>query len=697
VAVVGASREPRSLGYRTLHALASNRFEGPVYAVNPKARHVGPFPAHASVRDLPEGVDLAVLLVPRDQVLEVARQCADIGVRAIVVITAGFAETGPEGRRAQDELLALVRRHGMRMVGPNCMGLLNADPAVRLNASFSPVFPPAGNVSMSSQSGALGLAVLAMAQDLGIGMRTFVSVGNKADVSGNDLLQYWEEDPGTDVILLYVESFGNPRRFARIARRVGRRKPIVAVKSGRSSAGKRAAGSHTAALAGSDAAADALFHQTGVLRAATLEEMFDLALVLGSQPLPRGRRVAVLTNAGGPGILCADACEAQRLSIVELSEDLRARLAALLPPEASTRNPVDMIASADAGQYREATRLLLESDEVDLLVVIYAPIEAADLAPVEAAIDAAVEEAGRTKPVVTCLMGEGGRGAARRLRNGIPSYVFPETAVRALGRVADYAEWRRAPLGDPVTFPDARAEEARRICRAALERPGDGWLLPEEASDVLDAMGLPIVRARAAATEDEAVAAAAAISGPVVLKVRSREILHKSDVGGVEIRLSGAEAVRGAWRRIRERLAAQGRSSAFEGVLVQPMVEGGIEVLAGMTQDPVLGPLLAFGLGGVLVEALDDVAFRITPLTAQDAHETVRALRGRRLLEGFRGRPPADLCALEDLLLRLSALVEAVPELDEIDLNPVLALPPGEGCRIVDARLRVTREHLGSP
>ncbi len=689
VAVVGASREVGSLGYRTLHALVSNRFDGPVYAVNPHATHVGSFPAYRSMRDLPPGVDLAVLLVPKQFVLAAVDDCAAAGVRALVVITAGFAETGPEGRALQDTLLERVRHHGMRMVGPNCMGLLNADPAVRLNASFSPVFPPSGNVAMSSQSGALGLAVLATAQDLGIGMSSFVSVGNKADVSGNDLLQYWEDDERTDVVLLYVESFGNPRRFARIARRVGRRKPIVAVKSGRTGAGKRAAGSHTAALAGSDAAVDALFHQTGVIRAATLEEMFDLALVLSSQPLPKGPRVAILTNAGGPGILCADACEGNGLSISPLSTEVRARLNALLPAEASTQNPVDMIASAGPDQYREATRILLDAEEVDILVVIYAPIEAADLAPVEAAIHQAVASVARRKPVLTCMMGEGGRGAPRQLRQGIPCYIFPEAAARALGRVAQYARWRAAPPGVLPATLEGGLGAARDFVRGVRAAQGAGWLSMSQAWRVLELAGLPVPPGELATSAQEAVEIAARLGGAVALKLASRQIVHKTDVGGVELGLVDAQAVRAAYERMLARVAALDASAQLDGVWVQPMLSGGVEVMVGMTEDPVFGPVVAFGLGGIHVEVLQDVVFRVTPLTDRDAAEMVRGIRGRRLLEGYRGHPPADVDAIEQVLVRISQLVDEVPEIDDLDLNPLLAMPPGQGCALIDARIRL--------
>lgn len=693
VAVVGASRDPQSIGHRILQALVLNRFHGPVYPVNPKAHVVSSIRAYPSVRELPEPVDLAVIAVPRDAVLPVVDDCGQAGVRALVVITAGFAETGAEGRALQEKLVEKVRAYGMRMVGPNCLGLLNTDPAVRLNASFSPVFPPAGRVAMSSQSGALGLAILAYAQELGLGLSTFVSVGNKADVSGNDLLQYWEEDPNTAIVLLYLESFGNPRRFAPIARRVARRKPIIAVKGGRSAAGRRAAGSHTAALAGSDVAVDALFQQTGVIRAETLNEMFDLAAALANQPLPPGNRVAILTNAGGPGILCADACEAAGLLIPELSDATRRQLAGLLPPTASLGNPVDMIASAGPDQYRQAIATLLADGAIDALIVIYIPVGLADLPSMTAAVEAGVAAGrsggGRNKPVLACFMAEHGVGPLRFPAEIIPSYRFPEAAARALGGITRYARWRERPLGTVPDFPDVHPAEARRVCREALATRGGGWLTPQEVRQVLSALGLPVLGGGIAQTPGEAAGIARAIGYPVAAKLASTTILHKTEMGGVHLNLADEDAVRSAFAAIHSSLERAGRLNEMHGVLIQPMVKGAAELMMGTVEDPTFGPLIAFGLGGIHVEVLRDVVFRVTPLTDRDAAEMVREIRGYRLLEGYRGHPAADVAALENALLRLSRLVEEVPEITEIDMNPVLALEPGAGCRIVDARVRV--------
>jgi acetyl coenzyme A synthetase (ADP forming)-like protein len=694
VAVVGASRDPSGIGRRVLDSLLRNEFRGTVYPVNPKAGEIEGLRAYASVRDLPGPVDLAVVAVPREAVLGVADDCAARGVRALVVITAGFAEAGAGGAALQKRLVEKVRAAGMRLIGPNCLGLLSTDPTVRLNAIFVPASPPRGTVSMSSDSGALGLAALAVAGRLGLGISSCVSVGNRADISSNDLLEYWEEDGSTSVILLYLESLGNPRRFARIARRVGRRKPIVAVKAGRTRAGCRAAGSHTAALAAADVAVDALFHQTGILRAETLEEMFDLAAALGSQPLPAGRRVAVVSNAGGPAILCADACEAAGLSLPELSDKTRERLASFLPPSAGLGNPVDLIASATPADFGRAVQALLCSGEVDALIVIGVSTGVCESGAVGRVVQQTVAAtrrgAGAGKPVLACLMPElVGVTLAGSGKDRLPCYAFPEAAARALGRVAAYAEWRACPLGQELHFADIDLAAARAVCQAALDARGGGWLSTKETRRVLEAVRLPVAPGGVARTAAEASALARRLGFPVALKLASQRLVHKTEIGGVRLGLKDEAEVRQAFEEIHDRLMRDKQLDAMEGVLVQPMVSGGTEVLAGVTQDPLFGPLVAFGLGGVHVEILGDVCFRVTPLTDHDAGEMVRGIRGSRLFAGYRGNPPADVAALEDLLLRLSRLAEGVPEISELDLNPVFALPPGEGCRIVDARIRV--------
>jgi acetyl coenzyme A synthetase (ADP forming)-like protein len=694
VAVVGASRSADSIGRRIFDALTTAGFTGPIYPINSATTDIAGHRAYASLREAPAGVDLAVVAVPSDGVLAVVDDCAAAGVKALVVITAGYAEIGDEGRRRQQELVDRVRGYGMRMVGPNCMGLLNASPSLRLNASFSPLFPAPGAVGLSSQSGALGLAILALAANRDIGLSTFVSVGNKADVSSNDLLEYWEEDPATRVILLYLESFGNPRRFARLARRIGRIKPIVAVKAGRTRSGSRAAGSHTAALAANDTAVEALFHQAGVIRADTIDEMFDVAACLDAQPLPAGRRMAIVTNAGGPGILAVDACESVGLTVAAFSAATRERLTAFLPPAASLGNPIDMVASAGPDEYRQTIEIALADKETDALLVIYAPVDVTHADATVAAIREGIVNARRagatSKPILACVMGSTGRPLPLHTPDErIPLYAFPENAVRAIAKAAAYAEWRTQPPGLLWGFDDVYAEEARAVCRGAAEARGETWLTDEELRRVLHAFNLPLVAAATAHTRDDAAASAAVLGFPVVAKIHSTRIQHKTDVGGVLMNLSDQDAVRAAFDELQARAATAGVPKEETAVLIQPMLKGGVETMVGITADPLFGPLIGFGLGGIYVEIMSDMRFRIAPLTDRDADELLREIRGFPLLQGYRGQPPADMGALRDVLLRVSRLADEVPEIVELDLNPVIALPDGHGCRVVDARIKV--------
>jgi len=564
---------------------------------------------------------------------------------------------------------------------------------VSLNASFSPITAPAGRIGLMSQSGALGVAILALAAERRIGLSTFVSAGNKADVSGNDLLEYWAEDPKTNTILLYLESFGNPRRFARLARAIGRHKPIVAIKSGRTRAGIRAASSHTAALAASDTAVEALFHQAGVIRADTIDEMFDIAALLDCQPLPAGRRVAIVTNAGGPGILAADACDAAGLTVTTFSDATRERLAAALPAMASCGNPVDMVASAGADAYRQTIEVVMAAPETDAVLIIFTAVDASSTDAVMAAIRGGVF-AGRThapgKAVLACVMGRPGPPVPVALTGEcLPTYPFPENAIRALGKVAAYAAWRNQPAALFWGFDDVDAEGARAVCQAALGHDAESWLTGDDVRRVLSAYGLPLIAGSVAHSPDEAAALAETVGFPVVAKLSSVSIQHKTDIGGVRLNLSDAPAVRRAFTEILDAARQIAPESTPDGVLIQPMLAGGVETMMGVSHDPLFGPLIAFGLGGIHVEILGDVRFRIAPLTDHDVDELLHEIKGFRLLQGYRGHPAGDVDALRELLLRLSRLAEDVPEIAEIDLNPVIALPPGHGARIVDARIKV--------
>lgn len=688
VAVVGASRDPLSIGGRLFKNILNGDFTGPVFPVNPHADVVRSVKAYRSILDVPEHVDLAFIVVPAEVVIPAVKECAQKGVRGVVVISAGFGEIGPVGRERERELLEVVRSAGMRMVGPNCMGVLNTDSAVRLDGQFGPHVPPPGNVAMSSQSGALGVAILDYAAQLNIGISSFVSVGNKADVSGDDLLLYWEDDPATDVILLYLESFGNPRRFARAARRIGKKKPIVAVKSGRTRAGARAASSHTGSLASLDVAVDSLFRQAGVVRTDTLESLFDVTALLANQPLPAGRCVGIITNAGGPGILAADALSARKLEVAEFSPELQGRLRGALSPDAGVSNPIDMIASAGAAEYAACLDELFATDEVDTVVAIFVPASPVGADETVAAIrDTALAHHGE-KPIVLVYMSA--TGAPESFGDGehwIPTYPFPEQAAWALAKAVEYAEWQARDEGTIPELDGIDAAAARRAVEDALEVLGDdgGWLEPDAIVSVLEAFGFSMPRAGVVRDEDAAAELAASYGTPVVLKVVSSSVVHKSDVGGVVLDCRGEAAVRQAFRSVTSAI------EDAEGVLVQEFVEGGHEVLIGMTEDPTFGPLVVFGLGGVYVELLGDVAFRMPPLTDVDAAEMIAEVKSAPLLDGYRGGAPGDLAALRDALLRVSALVELLPEVIELDLNPVKVGLPGQGVRVVDASIRVRR------
>jgi acetyl coenzyme A synthetase (ADP forming)-like protein len=686
VAVIGASRRRGTVSGELFHNLLEAGFNGPVYPVNPKASVVQSVVAYKSVLDVPGPVDLAVLALPAPYVVEAAGECAAKRVRSIVVISAGFAETGPKGAQRQRELLAVCRAAGMRLIGPNCLGIVNTDAEVRLDATFGPIVPLPGRVGFLSQSGALGLAIIDYANALGLGLSSFVSVGNKADISSNDLLSFWEQDERTDLVLLYLESFGNPRKFARIARRVARTKPVLAVKSGRSAAGARATSSHTGALlAASDVTVDALFDQAGVIRTDSLGELFDVASLLANQPIPAGRRVAIVTNAGGPGIMCADACEAGGLEVVQLSPRLQASLAEGLPAEAAVANPVDMLASAPPEHYRRTVELVAASGEVDAVIAIFIPPLPADTAAVVQAVRDATATAGSV-PVLHVVMSS----ADPPLEDGdgprLPCYQFPEDAAHALVRAVEYATWRQRPEGQVPKLPDVRHDEAAALLAAALaDGPGPRWLAPEEVARLLACYGVPVAEWRLAGSPEEAGAAANELGGPVALKAVAPRLVHKTEAGAVRLDLAGAEAVQAAAAEMAAAVAAEGY--AVDGFLVQRMVGEGVELLVGVVHDASFGPVIACGAGGTAVELLKDVAVRITPLTDLDAAEMVRSLATYPLLDSYRGAPRANVAALEDLLLRVSALVEAHPTIAELDCNPVKVLP--DGVVVVDARIRV--------
>ena len=673
VAVIGASTRREAIGGIVFRNILSGDFKGAAYPVNIKGAPVAGVRGYTSIDELPEVVDLAVICLPGARVIEAARSALRAGIRALCVISAGFAEIGEEGRARQDELLELVRAHGGRLVGPNCLGIAVSEPS--LNATFGPRALPPGPIAFSSQSGALGLALLEKASERSLGFSSFISIGNKADVSSNDLLEYWEEDESTGLIALYLESFGNPRRFGRIASRVARKKPILAMKSGTSKAGARAAGSHTAALAGSERAVEALFHQAGVLRAETLEELIDAAALLSTQPLPRGRHVVLLTNAGGLGILCSDACEAAGLELSELTDDTRSQLAALLPEEASLANPVDMLGSATAASYEAVVPILLADATVDALIVLFVPPATAGAGDVAEGLARTLDSVSTDKPVLAALLSDEGIPAALR-KTPAPAalFTYPESAARALGLAAQRAEWLRRSAGTVPAVDGIDARAAEQVVARALDSAEDVWLSPAETRELLGSYGVPLVAERLESTADSAVAAAAEVGYPVVVK-SGVPGAHKTETGGVALDLPDEAAVREAVERI------------GTPVIVQPMIKGGTELLAGIVQDPTFGPLVAFGPGGVLAELIGEAGFRIAPLTDADAEELLHQEKTGLLVAGYRGNAPADPAALTDLIHRLSRLGVDLPQVAELDLNPVIAGP--DGCVVVDARVRV--------
>lgn len=691
VAVVGASRQPNTIGWQILDNLLKHGFTGPVYPVNPKAAAIHSIPAFPSVRDLPVPVDLAVIVVPKQLVQGVANECVERGVRGLVVISAGFREVGPAGEERERELTALVRANGVRMVGPNCLGVINTDPAIQLNATFAPSMPPPGPVAFISQSGAMGLSVLDYAESLGIGISMFVSSGNKADVSGNDLLQYWKDDPNTRVILMYLESFGNPSRFVEIARTITPKKPICVVKSGRTGAGQRAAASHTGALAGSELATDAIIAQAGAIRAETVEELFDFAMGFANQPLPSGNCVAIVTNAGGPGIIVADACEANGLAVAAFDATTETKLRSRLPDEASVRNPVDLIASATPESYEAALRTCFADPNVDAAIAAFVPplgIQTKDVAEAIVRVNAQFPD----KPLLAVLMGRQGlpAGLAELHDARVPAYIFPESAARALG-----AMWKQrlASKRRDGKVPVFRTDDelVEQIIEATIAA-GRTKVSESDALRLLTAYGIQTVgwefvpTGGTASLAPVAGRAAAKLGFPVAVKIVSAAVVHKTDIGGVVLGLGSEAEVARAVRLMTAKL----KDTPFEGLLVQRMAPAGRETIIGMTRLGRVGSLIMFGLGGIYVEVVRDVVLRLGPLRDTDAAAMVRGVKTYRLLEGVRGEPPRDLNALEESILRVSQLAERHPRIAELDINPLLAME--KGAVAVDARVTLKSE-----
>jgi acetyl coenzyme A synthetase (ADP forming)-like protein len=688
VAVIGASRDPAKVGHALFRNILEAGFTGAVHPVNPSARAIGGVRAYPSVRDIPDPVDLAVIVTPARLVPDILDECGEKKVRGVIVISGGFREVGGDGRQREDMVRERVRRWGFALIGPNCLGVINTDPQVRLNATFAAQIPEAGNIGFVSQSGALTAAALDYAWTKRIGFSKVVNLGNKADVNELHLLDMLAADPATRVILLYLEELTDGRRFIEAARAISDQqpsKPIVVLKAGRTAAGAQAVSSHTGSLAGSDELYQGLFAQAGVIRVESIEELFDLASAVSRQPLPRGRRVVIVTNAGGPGILATDASIRQGLELSRLSDATTRSLRAVVPAEASVANPVDLIGDADSRRYDATLKAVLGDAGVDAAIVLVVRTASLD---VEATADAVVRRArDGGKPVLASFVGAltVTAGVARLEEGGIPHYAFPEAIARTLGAMARYTAWISRPRTGFRTFDDVDRTRARAI----IDGAGPGFLPEARALELLDAYRFPVLPWATAANRREAVERAATMGFPVAMKIRSPQIIHKWDVDGVRLGLKSRADVAAAYDVMVETVRARRPDATIEGVMLQAMAGRGREVILGLSRDPQFGPVLLFGLGGIYVEVLRDVTFRLAPIREFSAHRMIEDTRASAILRGVRGEPASDIDAVVTSLLRLSQLAIECPEVAELDINPLFVYAHGQGAAVADARIRL--------
>lgn len=693
VAVVGASTKPHTVGNDLLRNLLFHEFNGSVYPVNPKARAVLSVHAYPTLKDLPGPVELAVVVVPASAVLEVVQQAAETGVKAMVLLSAGFKESGKEGAALELRLRDAVREAGIALIGPNCLGIINTDPAVRLNATFARKMPQAGNLAFISQSGALCTSVLDYAEERRMGFSKFVSFGNKADVNEIDLLSYLADDEKTHVIAMYLEDITNGRAFIDTAREIFWKtgKPMLGLKSGRSPEGAKAVSSHTGSLAGSDSVYDAVLIQSGVQRVDTIAELFDYAALYTTQPMPKGNRLAIVTNAGGPGIMATDMAVRSGLTIAPLADATRDKLRAGLPAAASLRNPVDVIGDARADRYQVAVRTVLEDPNVDMGLVILTPQSMTDIEGTARIIPAATQ--GLDKPVVCSFMGAKDVTAGVELlrSEGVPNYPFPENAVLALAAAARLVELEEVPDRVHVEFKDHDVDRARWIIAEALDGANEKYLTQSECRPIFECYRLPLLQSRVAGSAAEAAQIASGFGKPVVMKIMSADVVHKWDAGGVILNVRGPEAAAAAYDRIVANIEKAVPAARIQGILVEEMAEKGVEVILGATRDPRFGPMLMFGLGGSFVEVLKDVTFRVAPMWRASAHRMIRQIRAFKILTGVRGAPPSDLAAIEKILLRLSAMVTDHPEISELDINPLIVHAEGLGASVADSRIMLRK------
>lgn len=686
VAVIGASREPGKVGHDILKNLIDTGFEGPIYPVNPKADEVLGLQAHPDMASIPaDSVDLAVIVIPSKYVLAAIDQCAEKGVKGVIIISAGFKEAGPEGVALEKQLTAKCKEHGIRCIGPNCLGVISTPH--KLNASFAADTPHTGNIAFFSQSGALGTAILDISIGEEIGLSQFISFGNKADVDETDLLQALCGDDDTRVILGYLEGVKHGGRFMDMAKQVTKQKPVIVLKSGRTAAGARAASSHTGTLAGADRAFNCAFEQCGILRAQTAQDIFDWAIALANQSPPKGNRVVIVTNAGGPGIIATDAIENSQLTMTSLTPEVIEKLRQSLPPTANVYNPVDVLGDAKADRYKLALDLVVDDPNVDAILILITPQTSTEVAETARVIG---EVASRTdKPIITSLMGIPAMAEGKEILKEchVPNYEFPERAVSALNVLYRYSQWLQKPEEPVKTFEADKERVQTVIDRIMLE--GRTTLGEQDARELLEAYGIRVPRSILAKTLDEACKAAEQVGFPVVMKISSPDILHKSDVGGVRVGLKDRKEVALAFFEIINNAVQKVPDSDIRGVLVQEMVKGGKEVILGMSRDAQFGPMLMFGLGGIYVEVLKDVTFGIAPVTASVAREMIDDIRAVGLLRGVRGEAASDINAIVDAMQRLSQLVTDFPYLAEADVNPLKVFETGQGVLAVDARFTI--------
>jgi acetate---CoA ligase (ADP-forming) len=694
IAVVGASTRPGTVGNDIFRNLLYAEFQGSVYPVNPKAKSILGVHSYASLGDIPGPVDLAVLIVPASGVLAVVDQAIAKGVKALVVISAGFKEIGHEGAALEARLRDKVREAGIPLIGPNCLGVINTDPAVSMNAAFGRKMPEPGNLAFLSQSGALCTSVLDYAEERQMGFSKFISFGNKADVNEIDLLDYLAKDDKTSVIAMYLEDVTNGRQFIETVRDIfwETRKPMLCLKSGRSAEGAKAVSSHTGSLAGSDSVYNALLAQSGVQRVETIAELFDYAALYTTQPMPKGGRVAIVTNAGGPGIMATDAAVRYGLKLAELTDATKEKMKSSLPSTASLRNPIDVIGDARADRYKAALHAVLEDENVDMGLVILTPQSMTDIEDTAAVVPTAIK--GINKPVVCSFMGARDVAAGAKILRaaGVPNYPFPEDGIKSLAAAHWLVNALEIPRRQMPTFNDLDVEQAKRIVAELMDGNPKRYLTQAECRPLLSCYRLPLLKSgELAKSADDAARIAESFGTQVVMKVMSAAVVHKYDAGGVVLNVHGAEEARAAYKKIMNNVKKAVPNANVEGILIEAMARKGVEVILGASRDERFGPLMMFGLGGTLVEVLKDVSFRLAPMWQISAERMVHQIRSFEVLDGFRGNPPSDIGAIVDTLLRLSAMVCNHPEISECDINPLIVHAKGEGCSVADSRIMLRK------